>query len=555
MKISAGEVPADLVFKDITYLDVFTNEFKKGDVALYKGIIVGTGSYSGKEEVDGRGTTLVPGFIDAHLHIESTTVVPEIFAKEALKHGTTAVITDPHEIANVMGPDGIRYMLEASNGIPLDIFFMMPSCVPSCEFDETGATILVEDMYDLFDVNKVMGLAEVMNTPGVVLRQKEVLDKVYEVLDKDLLIDGHAPEVRGNNLLTYIAAGVMSDHESVTLEEALEKISAGMRIMIREGTAAKNLATFIELFKEPYASRCMLCCDDLHIDDIINTGHIDNNIRKAISLGAEPEMVYKVASLGACNYLGFADRGAIAPGYLADFVILDDAESVKINAVYKHGIKITDEYLDKYCKSHISKELIDKSHNTFNMPRVTADMLKTESTLPVISIIKGQIITVRDGEASAVDVSADILKGVVVERHKNTGHIGIGYVKGYGLKKGAIATSVAHDAHNIIAIGINDEDIAAAVNAVKDMKGGMVVYSDNKVKAAYPLPVAGLMSEESAEAAKRCLGEVHAAAYENGVYEEIDPFMNLSFMSLPVIPDMRITTLGVFDVLNWKLVE
>ncbi len=553
LKVAAGEVPADLVLKNATYLDVYTNSFKKNDIAISHGLFAGIGSYTGKQELDLSGKTIVPGFIDAHIHIESTTVVPEIFAKEALKRGTCAVLTDPHEIANVMGIDGVRYMLEASKDLPLDILFMFPSCVPSCEFDEAGAEISAADMVQLFDDPHIYGVAELMDVNGVVSRNPNVLDKVFSAIKRDMLIDGHSPLLTGNKLNAYVAAGVLSDHECTNKEEALEKMGLGLWILIREGTAARNLEDLIDLCKEPYYSHCMFCTDDSHIDEIMDTGHIDSIIRKAIQLGTDPIIAYKMASYTAGLYFNLRNRGAIAPGFLADFVVLNDVESVDIDIVYKSGIAMTDEALEKNCKSHISPELTERSHNTFHMPDITPEMLFSDKEIPVLGLVEGQIITTRYGTAKEMDISKDILKAVVVERHKNTGHIGIGYIHGYGLKKGALATSVAHDAHNIIAIGVSDEDIAAAINELKKMGGGMLVYYAGKVLAAYPLPVAGLMSEVDAESAKTQLRAVHAVANELGVKKQLDPFMNLSFTALPVIPELRLTTHGIVDVTNWRI--
>ncbi len=548
IEVSAGLKPADLVFENGTYLDVFTNSFKKGNVALCHGLIAGIGNYKGNTAIDITGKTIVPGFVDGHIHIESTTVVPHIFAKEALKHGTTAILTDPHEIANVMGTDGIRYMLEASKDLPLDIFFMVPSCVPSCKYDESGAKILAKDMEEFLSFDSVLGIAEMMDYAGVINRKKTVLDKTYLAKKMDKLIDGHAPLVTNKDLMAYISAGVLTDHECATMDEALEKLSAGMLIMIREGTAAQNLEALISLCKEPYASRCMFCTDDRHINDIMDFGHIDNIIRKAIKLGADPAIAYKTASFTAGKYINQNKRGAISPGYLADFVILYDVKGVEVECVYKNGVKITDEYLNKTCKNTVSDELINKSHNTFFMPAIKKEMLESKEKLRVLGLVSGQLLTTDEGTAAKISVNDDILKAAVVERHKNTGHIGLGFIKGYGLKSGAIATSVAHDAHNIIAIGTNEEDMALAINELKNMGGGMIVYDKGKIKASYPLTVAGLMSETSAEYAKKKLCEIHEAAYALGVNKGIDPFMTLSFTALPVIPKLRITTHGVHDV-------
>jgi len=548
IKVSTGKIQADIVLKNVTYLNVYTNQFITNDVAISNGKFVGIGNYSGKTEIDMTGKTIVPGFMDAHIHIESTTVIPEIFAKEALKHGTTAVFTDPHEIANVMGVDGIKYMIESTENLPMDVFFMVPSCVPSCQYDESGAKILINDMEPFFSNERVLGIAEVMDFNGVTSGAKDVLDKTYSTLIHNMIIDGHAPFVTGKQLNGYVAAGILSDHECSNIDEALEKMGLGLWIMIREGTAAQNLEALIGLCKEPYASRCMFCTDDRHINNLMEEGHIDNIIRKAIKLGADPAIAYKMASFNTGKYFGLGKRGAISPGFIADFVVLNDINKVEIESVYKSGIMMTDNYLEENCKSNIPSSLKEKSHDTFHMPVVTSEMLMNKEETPIIGLVDKQLLTTREGFAKTIDVESDILKVVVVERHKNTGHIGVGYIKGYGLKKGAVATSVAHDAHNIIAVGATENEIAIAINELKKIGGGMLVYSDGKVQASYPLPVAGLMSETNANDAKKCLDEIHSAAYKLGVNKGIDPFMTLSFTALPVIPELRITTFGVISV-------
>jgi len=546
--VSTGNIPAEIVLKNATYLDVFTNQFKKGNIAISHGSFAGIGDYKGEKEIDMTGKTIVPGFMDAHIHIESTTVIPEIFAKEALKHGTTAVFTDPHEIANVMGVDGIKYMIESTKTLPLDVYYMIPSCVPSCEYDESGAKILINDIEPFYDNDHVLGLAEVMDFNGVIKKSKDVIDKTYSTITHNMLIDGHAPLLSGKSLNGYVAAGILSDHECSNLEEAIEKMSLGLRIMIREGTAAKNLEALIGLCKEPYASRCMFCTDDRHINNLMEEGHIDNIIRKAIKLGVDPVIAYKMASFNAGNYFGLGNRGAISPGYLADFVVINDINTVEIESVYKEGVMMTEDYLNENCKSQIPSYLKEKSHDTFHFPEIHAEKLLNKEELSVIGLVEKQLYTTNEGYAKKIDIENDILKVVVVERHKNTGHVGIGFIKGYGLKKGAIATSVAHDAHNIIAIGATEDEIAIAVNELYKIGGGMLVYSDGKVQASYSLPVAGLMSEINANDAKKCLDEIHSAAYKLGVNKGIDPFMTLSFTALPVIPELRITTYGVVNI-------
>lgn len=552
---ASGVRKADLVLKNVRYLNVFTNEFLAGDIAITNGRFAGVGSYQGITELDLTGKTIVPGFIDGHIHLESTAVRPEVFAKEALLHGTTAVITDPHEITNVLGTDGVDYMLQSTQDLPMDVFFMVPSCVPSCPFDESGAEIDAAIIKKYLENPRILGLAEMMNVPGITFCDADPLQKTKITLEKDKLIDGHAPGLTGNSLMAYTSAGIYSDHECTTPQEAIEKIQAGQWIMIREGTASKNLQALLPLCREPYASRCMFATDDRHIDDIINQGYIDYIIRSAIAGGVRPETAYKMASFQAASYFRLSHRGAIAPGYLADFVVLDDVQSVTIHSVYKNGIEMTPEYLKTNCTSVPDHTLIQKVTDTIHLSPVTPQQLDLKRTPEkVIGLIPGQLITTDEGETSCINVAEDILKVCVVERHKMTGHIGVCFISGYGLRSGAIATSVAHDSHNIIAVGTNEEDMAAAINAIRDLNGGMVVIDHGQVIASFALPIAGLMSDASAGEAKASLLAIHNAAYSLGVNRNIDPFMTLSFVSLPVIPKLKLTTLGVVDVEQFQII-
>lgn len=546
---------ADLVLKHATYLNVFTNEFLEGDIAITNGYFAGIGSYDGHVEIDCTNKTVVPGFLDAHIHLESTTVRPDIFAKEALKHGTTTVITDPHEIANVLGTDGIDYMMQITKDLPLDVFFMIPSCVPSCRFDESGAVIDSVDIRKYLNHDRILGLAEMMNAPGIFNNDRETLLKIHATLDQKKIIDGHAPNTLGTNLQAYISSGIYSDHECTNPEEALQKLRSGQWIMIREGTASKNLASLFPLCKEPYASRCMFATDDRHISDIMEEGHIDHIIRTAIAGGVKKETAYKMASFQPCSYFGLSRRGAIAPGYLADLVILDDVEKVKVHSVYKKGRLMDETNRNKRCVMSVDKELNEKVHKTVNINPVTeTDFALKRIPEKVIGLIPHELLTTDEGMASDINIEKDIVKVCVVERHKLTGHIGICLLKGYGLKEGAIATSIAHDAHNIIAAGTNDKDIAFAVNRLHDMEGGIVVVKEENVLASLSLPIAGLMGEQSAKETSDALKILHEKAYSLGVSKSIDPFMTLSFVSLPVIPKLKLTTLGVVDVEKFELI-
>lgn len=545
-----GESKADLVIKNAGIFNVFTGEIETGDLAVTDGYITGIGSYSGNTEIDGSGKVIVPGFIDGHIHLESTTVTPLQFCKAVLPHGTTAVITDPHEIANVCGKDGIDYILNSTMNLPLDVFVVVPSCVPATAFDETGYTISSEDVAKYLENDRVLGLAELMNYPGVIFRDSEVLSKVKAAKDASKLIDGHAPGLTGNELNAYIASGVYSDHECTRIDEAIEKLKRGQWIMVREGTASRNLSSLIEICDEPYCHRALFVTDDKHPGDLARDGEIDHIIRKAISLGANPASVYQMATINAATYFNLAGRGALCPGYMADFVVLSDFETCRIESVYKNGLKVTDNEDIFNIPSTVPSSISD----TIHCNDVTPEDFNIDGPAKVIGVIPGELLTTDEGESDCIDISRDILKLAVVERHHNTGHIGKAYVTGYGLKSGAIATSIAHDSHNIICVGTNDEDMASAVMELKKIKGGMVVIDDGKVIEELSLPIGGLMCDLPVEETQDRLDALKNAARNQGVHEGIDPFMTLSFASLPVIPDIKLTTLGVFDVLKFSLV-
>lgn len=554
IRVARGEEPADVVFKNATYLNVFSNEFCHGDIAVSNGLVAGIGSYNGKEEIDVSGRFVSPGFIDAHIHLESSLISPAEFARAVVSHGTTTVITDPHEIANVMGVDGIRYMLEATEGLPIDVHFMLPSCVPATPMDESGCTLDYRAIDPLFDHPRVLGLAEMMDYVGVMNGDREVISKILASQAHHKKIDGHAPGLSGVDLNAYIAAGVYSDHECSTYENALEKLRLGQFIMIREGTAARNLRALLPLLNQQYYSRCMFATDDKHPLDLLQGGHIDYIIREAIACGVDPVIAIKVASHHAARYFLLNNKGAIAPGYVADLVVFDNFRSFNIEQVYKRGRCVyTDGEVLPFAVPAVDPDLSALAHDTFHIDPVTPQQLAADE-LPVIGLVPGEIVTQNCGRASAPDPAHDILKIVVAERHHNTGHIGLGYIKGYGLWRGAVATSIAHDSHNIIAVGANDSDIAFAINRITEMRGGVAVVDDGKSVAELALPIAGLMSDAPLEEVNTLLEQAKAAAHRMGVSPGIDPFMTLSFMSLPVIPSLKITTRGVFDVDQWKYI-
>lgn len=551
--VAAGREKADLVLKNAKYLNVFSNEFLCGDIAVANGLIAGVGKYDGKTEIDVSGKLVLPGFIDAHIHLESSMVTPAEFAKAVVAHGTTTVITDPHEIANVLGIDGVEYMIQASQNLPIDVHFMMPSCVPATEIDESGAELDCKDIDLYLDNKKVLGLAEMMNYVGVINGDKNVLSKIVTSQAHHKKIDGHAPELSGNDLNAYIAAGVYSDHECSTFENALEKLRKGQFIMIREGTAAHNLKALMPLLTQQYYSRCMFATDDKHPSDLLYGGHIDYIVKQALKNGADPIVALKTATHHAARYFLLNNKGAIASGYLADIVVVDNLEDFNVETVFKRGKLVFDGEVKDFSAPAVDEELAEKCFDTFHLDSVTPSSFKVDGKLGLIGLVGGELLTRNLGTADKIDVENDILKIACIERHKGTNHIGVGYVKGYSLKSGAVATSVAHDSHNIITVGCNDDDIAIAVNAIKDSKGGIAVVENGKIKALLELPIAGLMSDEPLTTVNEKLENAKSSAYELGADKSIDPFMTLSFLSLPVIPSLRITTKGVFDAENWKM--
>lgn len=551
--VAAGREKADLVLKNAKYLNVFSNEFLSGDIAVANGLIAGVGKYDGKTEIDVSGKLVLPGFIDAHIHLESSMVTPAEFAKAVVAHGTTTVITDPHEITNVMGIDGVEYMIQASQNLPIDVHFMMPSCVPATEIDESGAELDCKDIDLYLDNKKVLGLAEMMNYVGVINGDKNVLSKIVTSQAHHKKIDGHAPELSGNDLNAYIAAGVYSDHECSTFENALEKLRKGQFIMIREGTAAHNLKALMPLLTQQYYARCMFATDDKHPSDLLYGGHIDYIVKQALKNGADPIVALKTATHHAARYFLLNNKGAIASGYLADIVVVNNLEDFNVETVFKCGKLVFDGEVKDFSAPTVDEKLVEKCLDTFHLDSVTPSSFKVDGKLGLIGLVGGELLTRNLGTADKIDVENDILKIACIERHKGTNHIGVGYVKGYSLKSGAVATSVAHDSHNIITVGCNDDDIAVAVNAIKDSKGGIAVVENGKIKALLELPIAGLMSDEPLTTVNEKLENAKLSAYELGADKSIDPFMTLSFLSLPVIPSLRITTKGVFDAENWKM--
>ncbi len=552
--VAAGREQADLVLKNATYLNVFANELCQGDIAVAEGLIVGMGQYSGHLEYDMTGRIVLPGFVDSHIHLESALVSPKEFARAVLPHGTTTVITDPHEITNVMGTDGIDYMLQATEGLPIDVRFMLPSCVPSTPMDEAGATLDYRAIDSFYDHPRVQGLAEMMNYVGVINGDSQVIEKIVAAQAHHKKIDGHAPGLQGKDLDAYVAAGVYSDHECSDADDAIAKLQRGQFIMIREGTAARNLDALMPLLTPKYYERCMFCTDDKHPSDLLELGHIDYICKRAIQNGADPILTVKVATHNAARYYQLNNRGAIAPGYLADFAVIDSFDSFQIHMVFKKGKLCYDGTVKPFPDPVIEPYLVDRAHDTFHLSTLTEDDFRDSRPRGVIGMVPGEIVTTDNGYASQVNLGQDILKIAVIERHKNTHHIGIGYLQGYGLKHGAVATSISHDSHNIIVVGTNAKDMAFAANRVAANHGGIVVAAEGAVTGQVILEIAGLMSDSPLTRVNADLEEAKAAAFRQGVNCGIDPFMTLSFMSLPVIPTLRLTTRGIIDVISQQYI-
>lgn len=557
-----------ILFKNARIVNVFTGTTDKADMAVCDDKIIGIGEFSDEEfdkVTDLNGKYICPGLIDGHIHIESTMLTPTELAKISLAHGTTTLIADPHEIANVCGTAGIEYMLAASEGLPLTVYIMLPSCVPATPFDESGAVLDAEKLRPFYENKRVLGLAEMMNFPGVIYDDKDVYDKINDALSRNLSVDGHAPGITGNALNKYIAAGIQSDHECSSYEEAMQKLSRGQWIMIREGTAAKNLSALLPLFDGECRHRCLLATDDRHPADLLSDGHIDNIIRKAVKAGKNVISAIQTATINAAACFGIKRLGAIAPGYKADFIILSDIDNFEIDSVYAAGKQVYEKGKPvQVTAPEISPELISKVRGSMNLSALKAsdfDLGITDTKKArVIEIVAGELITreyiteIRP-ENGGIDIGRDLLKLAVIERHNGTGHKGIGYIKGVGLKKGAIASTVSHDSHNLIVIGTNDIDMAAAANRVIELGGGNAAVSDGKVIAEMPLDIAGLICSVDAKTAAEQNEKVRAAAHNLGAPTLVEPFMNMAFVSLPVIPDLKMSTTGLVDVNKFKKVD
>lgn len=567
---ATGSKKAELVLKNAQIVNVFTQSVETGDIAIEGGYIVGIGNYEGITEKDLGGAYVCPGFLDGHIHIESSMTSPGEFERAVVPHGTIAVITDPHEIANVAGTAGIRFMMQSAQKLDLDVYFMLPSCVPATDLDESGAELLARDLEPFYADEKVLGLAEMMNAFGVTHGDKGCFEKLVQARSLKKAIDGHAPALSGKELNAYVTAGIRSDHECSDFEEAKEKFARGQWIMIRQGTAAKNLKGLMGMFEDPYYQRCLLVTDDKHPGDLIRIGHIDAIIREAVSMGADPICAIRMGTLNAAAYFGLHDMGAVAPGYKADLAVFDDLRTLNVKQVYKGGKLVAEDGKMLHQKEKItdwSDEIKERVFHSFHRDPITVEELQLKKTTGthqrVIDMVAHELITRErieewkelPGMAPGVDISRDIVKLAAIERHKNTGHVGLGFLGKYGLKRGAVATSIGHDSHNLVIAGVTDEDMVLAGNRVIENGGGLAIALAGKVLADLPLPIGGLMADEPVEVVDEKLEHMKKLSVELGISEDIDAFMTLAFISLPVIPKLRLNTYGVVDVEKHQVVE
>lgn len=565
ISVSTQQSIADLVIKNGRIIDVFNGDVISGDVAISDGMIVGIGEYEGHKVIDAHNRYICPSFIDSHVHIESSMVPPSEFARIVLPHGVTTVIADPHEIANVSGVEGIKYMIEDSQDIPLDVYFMLPSCIPATPFENSGATLLAEDLEPLFTHERVLGLAEVMDYPSLRDGKHSLLKKIITTNQHRNHIDGHLAGLDHYAINAYRAAGIKTDHECNSVNDARERLSRGMFLLLREGSVAKDLSSLVKVVTPTNARRCMFCTDDKHLDDLINEGSIDHNVRLAIQEGLPPITAIQMASINTAECYGFNTKGAIAPGYEADFLLLDSLESISIDEVYKSGKLI----------AHDGNFVGDIQVNNKPKPVLTEtihihDIQEEELQLPIhmdnkaniIEIIPNQLLTKKCVEPVNTkenkflsSIKDDQLKIIVLERHKKTRNIGLGIVKGFGLTCGAIATTIAHDSHNIVATGTNDKDILKAVNHLKEINGGLVVVKNEEVIASLSLPISGLMSMKNHATIEEDLLVLKRSTAELGFNASFNPFLTLSFLTLPVIPELKLTDLGLFDVDSFQHID
>ncbi len=559
LRIARGEQPAELVFRNANLVNVLSGEIYREHIAVDDGRIVGLGDYDGKTIIDLDGAYLSPSFIDGHFHVESTMLTVPEFTRAAVPHGTGAMVIDPHEYANVLGLEGIRYVLESSRNLPIDFFIMLPSCVPATHLETSGAKFTAEDLALMIADDRIAGVAELMNYPGVFLGMETELAKIRA--GKGKAIDGHAPGLRGKNLNAYVLAGVRSDHESTELDEAREKLRLGMHLLVREGSTERNLEHIISLITPQNSANCSFATDDKLAGDLVSEGHIDHSVRKAIRLGVPPITAIQMGTINTARHYRLKNFGAIAPRFWADFIVFDDFEKLQIKQTYKKGVLVAQD--GKYLVANPTT--VTRPRSAMNMRYSAPEDFQVEGIgakkIKVIQIIPEQIVTKSVSEIPKVengkivsDVEGDILKLVVVERHQATGNVGVGFVRGFKLKRGALGSTVAHDAHNVVVVGTNDSDILTAVQSLEKMRGGQVAVADGKILSALDLPIAGLVSDQPLERVIEGIAKLNAAAKQLGCELEA-PFMSLSFLSLSPIPELKLTDQGLVDAVNMRIID
>ena len=567
IKAANKQVPCDLVVKNISVVDVFQCSSFICDVAIKNGFIVGLGDYCGNIEIDGTGKFICPGLIDSHAHIESSMLTPNEYYKTALLHGVTSLIADPHEIANVLGQSGIKFMIDSAKNIPFDFYFMLPSCVPSMPFENSGATLTSSDLKDFYSNSKVLGLAEVMDYPSVSNCNDDMINKLYDAISNNSIIDGHGAGLNTHSINVYSTANIKTDHECATYEQLIDRVRRGIYVLMREGTVAKNLNDLIKGASIFNSRRLCLCTDDKHIDDLAQNGSIDTSIKICIKGGLAPEIAIQMATLNAAECYKLKNKGAIAPSYIADFIILDSLEDFKINSVYKNGkLVVANNRLIDDTKNY---NLCPTLSTSINIPPLTKDILKIDiknkSTLNVIELIPNKLesnhlkldistLNLND-EFVSLTTNDDLLKIAVIERHKHTGNVGLGVLKGLNIKAGAIATTIAHDSHNLIVCGTNDSDMLFAIEELKNINGGIVIIKDSKVLASVSLEIGGIITARHSNHVISDLNKLHDALKIIAPDITFNPFLTLSFLSLPVIPDIKITDKGLFDVKNFNFIN
>jgi len=551
--VALGRIPAQLVLKNANLVNVFTGEIYPTDIAIHMGYVAGLGEYHGAQEIDCTGKFVTPGLIDAHVHIESAMVTPDQFAKAILPRGTTTVIADPHEIANVAGIPGIAYLMESAENLPLNVLMMLPSCVPATPFENSGADLKAEDLAELMAHPKVMGLGEVMDTNSVLNCRHGVFDKIVLAKKANKQIDGHSPGLAGKDLTAYIMAGIRSDHETVNVEEARERLRLGATIMLREGSQARNVKDLLPVVTPETQQHCFFCSDDKHPSEILSEGHIDHNVRLAIAEGLDPVTAIRMATINPAKHFGIPNVGAVAPGYKADLLIVDDLTEFRVEQVFKKGRLVAKDGTALFETEPINDSSMRRSVKISPLSDTTFDLPPNYQQLPVIGINSFSLLTDRlEYDETKRDSYHKI---TVIERHHATGSHYSALIAGFGDFKGAIASTVAHDSHNIVVLGANDEDMRLAVETLRDIGGGLTLILDHEIIGSLPLPIAGLMSDRPVQEVNDKLEQLKQKAYQLGVTPDIDPFMTLQFMALPVIPDLKITDIGLFDVTNFEFIR